>query len=85
MTNYIHAEDEKWISIQDFPMPHDSICLLVAKSENMEGTHNYLEILNTGTDKETTLNFLDQMGIEPLYWMRVPEPPTMIEEHGPMN
>jgi len=82
---YQHGRDEKWISIDEGPLPDDSICLLMARAEGPEGGKNFLEILNTGLDKETTLGFLDQMGIEPLYWIRIPEPPGMIEEQGGLN
>jgi hypothetical protein len=69
---YIHRSKEKWIDIKEEPLPNEEFCLLFAR-----GTADapIMELLSPDTDKQITMSFLSSLGIRPLYWMRVPEPP----------
>ena len=69
---YIHRIKEQWIDIKEEPLPDSDFCLLYA-----EGRQNncFMELLSPDTDKNTTCSFLSTLGIKPLYWMRIPEPP----------
>jgi len=70
---YIHRSKEKWIDIKEEPLPNEEFCLLFAR-----GTADapIMELLSPDTDKQITMTFLSSLGIRPLYWMRIPEPPV---------
>ena len=70
---YIHRTNEKWIDINEEPLPDNDFCLIYAHSKNTDA--GMMELLSPDTDKKNTCSFLSTLGIKPLYWMRIPEPP----------
>tara|TARA_B100001939_G_C16742058_1_gene530178 strand:+ start:258 stop:518 length:261 start_codon:yes stop_codon:yes gene_type:complete len=70
---YIHRSKQKWVSFKDEPPPKDDTCLIYALSS--DGEHGFYELMSPNTNKISTMSFLETVGITPIFWMKIPEPP----------